>query len=143
MIYKRKKTQTHKVKKVYISFELWITPAAAPLQRAFGVVAVSQKYQNFKNQRRRRYLIAANQTLAQQPLPWGSWNLQFWCTLRHYYNILLSLSNLCSAEKRIFKEIAYINFTLLPPSYLPFLGWGVVKFTISLSHNSADATHQI
>ena len=26
----------------------WITPAAAPLQRSYGIVAVSQKYQNFK-----------------------------------------------------------------------------------------------
>ena len=33
----------------------WITPAAAPLQRSYGVVAVSQKYQNFKNRRRLRY----------------------------------------------------------------------------------------
>ena len=31
--------------------------AAAPLQRSYGVVAVSQKYQNFKN--RRRYVIAS------------------------------------------------------------------------------------
>ena len=28
-----------------------ISPAAAPLQRFYGVVAVSQKYQNFKNGR--------------------------------------------------------------------------------------------
>ena len=32
-----------------------ITPAAVPLQRSYGVVAVSQKYQNFKNRRRLRY----------------------------------------------------------------------------------------
>ena len=28
----------------------WITPAAAPLQRLYWVIAISQKYQNFKNQ---------------------------------------------------------------------------------------------
>ena len=32
----------------------WITPAAAPLQRSYGVVAVSQKYQNLKKNRRCR-----------------------------------------------------------------------------------------
>ena len=31
----------------------WITPTAAPLQRSYGVVAVSQKYQNLKKNRRR------------------------------------------------------------------------------------------
>ena len=36
----------------------WITPAAAPMQRSYGVVAVSQKYQNFQNWR--RYVIAAS-----------------------------------------------------------------------------------
>ena len=33
----------------------WITPAAEPLQRSYGVVAISQKYQNFKNLRWLRY----------------------------------------------------------------------------------------
>ena len=52
------------------------------------------------------------QAQAQEPLPQGSWNLQFWKTLlgHHYYIHALGLSDLClGVEKKIFKEIMYLH----------------------------------
>ena len=64
--------------------------------------------------------------LAQEPLPRGSWNLQFWWTFPWSSLLYIRLSILCSGiERRFFNK--YINFTLLPP-YNLFLGKAWVMY---------------
>ena len=59
----------------------WITPVSAPLQRSYGVVAVSQEYQNFKK--------SETVTLSQPIYVWFSRTIR---TLKRWFRALCTWS---------------------------------------------------
>ena len=73
-----------------------ITPAAAPLQRSYGVVTVSPNYQNFKNRRRQRnrsYLyLSVSLSLSLQHLT--CW-IKLYPTTNHERSKIMSTLNRC------------------------------------------------
>ena len=82
------------------------------VRRAYICISTAQSYNKWKsmiesvssiiipshNSKQHLY----GQHLAEEPVPWGSWNLKFWSSLLHHYYILC-LSDLClGVEKKIF-----------------------------------------
>ena len=79
--------------------------------------------------------------LAQEPLPWGLWNLKFGRPIHSHHYYILSLSDSCpGVEKKIFKDL-HIFYTLSPKINTPWGGHHEIYKVLSpyLIH----ATYQI